>query len=64
MIYVQEIEEQEFTNSTDAEWDREDARLRGEAHRDRQWILSDRDVWHRNPSYTGPEQRHPEDSIE
>ncbi len=26
----------------------------------RQWILSDYDVWVRNPYYTGPEQPHPE----
>ena len=26
-----------------------------------QWILTDYDVWVRNPHYTGPEQRHPED---
>jgi hypothetical protein len=25
------------------------------------WILSDRDVWYRNPFYQGPPQRHPED---
>lgn len=28
---------------------------------DEAWILSDYDTWHRNPHYTGPEQRHPED---
>ncbi len=27
----------------------------------RQWILTGYDVWVRNPHYTGPEQRHPED---
>lgn len=58
----QEREEQEFRVSTAAEWDREDARERGYHDRTRQWILSDRDVWHRNPYYTGPEQRHPEDN--
>lgn len=25
------------------------------------WVLTDRDVWHKNPFYTGPEQPHPED---
>lgn len=25
------------------------------------WILSDRDVWYRNPFYSGPPQPHPED---
>jgi hypothetical protein len=29
---------------------------------DRQWILSDYDVWERNPFYSGPEQQHPEDN--
>jgi hypothetical protein len=24
------------------------------------WILSDRDVWYRNPYYKGPAQPHPE----
>ena len=26
-----------------------------------EWILSDRDVWARNPYYSGPRGRHPED---
>jgi hypothetical protein len=26
-----------------------------------QWLLHDFDVWVRNPHYTGPERRHPED---
>lgn len=25
------------------------------------WILSDRDVWYRNPYYVGPVEPHPED---
>ena len=29
----------------------------------RPWILSDRDVWYRNPFYTGPAVPHPEDDI-
>lgn len=28
---------------------------------DRQWILTPWDTWERNPRYSGPEQRHPED---
>ena len=28
---------------------------------DRQWILTDYDVWEKNPFYSGPEQQHPED---
>ena len=33
----------------------------GIEHRDRQWLLHDRDIWVKNPHYTGPDQRHPED---
>lgn len=25
------------------------------------WILSDRDVWYKNPHFVGPEEPHPED---
>ena len=35
----------------------------GMDHDDRPWILSDRDVWYRNPFYTGPVAPHPEDDI-
>lgn len=28
---------------------------------DRCWLLDSRDVWVRNPFYTGPEEPHPED---
>lgn len=38
------------------------ANIGGDAgYADRQWILTDYDVWVRNPHYNGPEQRHPED---
>lgn len=57
----QEMEEREFTISSIAEWDQEDARDRGYHRQDQQWILSDRDVWYRNPYYHGPEQKHPEE---
>lgn len=30
---------------------------------DRPWILSDRDVWYRNPFYNGPAVPHPESDI-
>ena len=33
----------------------------GRDRRDVAWILSDRDVWYRNPFYHGPPQPHPED---
>lgn len=32
--------------------------------KDRQWILTDYDVWVRNPHYCGPEQCHPEEEPE
>lgn len=50
-----------FIYATDADWDREAARERGREDPSSAWILTDRDVWHKNPFYTGPEQRHPED---
>lgn len=31
---------------------------------DRAWLLDDRDVWVRNPHYTGPAVRHPEADYE
>ena len=33
----------------------------GSERPDQAWILSDYDTWHKNPFYTGPETRHPED---
>lgn len=33
----------------------------GHDNPDQAWILSDRDVWYRNPFYRGPTQPHPED---
>ena len=47
--------------ATPAEADREYARNYGMDHPDREWVLSDRDVWYRNPSYRGPVGPHPED---
>lgn len=41
--------------STEAEWDRAEAREIGAAHPERAWVSTDRDVWHRNPFYSGPE---------
>lgn len=61
MFNVQQQEEADFHYTSDSEWDRQDAIERGSRRQDRQWVLSDRDVWHRNPYYNGPEQRHPED---
>lgn len=30
----------------------------------RPWLLSDRDVWYKNPYYNGPEVPHPEDDCD
>lgn len=46
--------------ATMAEADVEYAHNVGGMQRDEAWILSDRDVWHRNPYYTGPAVPHPE----
>ncbi len=56
----QEREEREFTITSMAEWDRNDAYERGFHRKDQQWVLSDRDVWYKNPYYHGPDQPHPE----
>lgn len=50
-----------FTYSTDREWDNAAARELGELYPDRAWVSTGRDVWHKNPFYTGPAVRHPED---
>jgi hypothetical protein len=50
-----------FTYASDAEIDRYVTYDKGAALADHAWILSDRDVWYRNPHYAGPPQRHPED---
>lgn len=44
-----------------AEADAHYAREVGRERSERAWILSDRDVWYRNPFYTGPAVPHPED---
>ena len=40
---------------------REFAENAGMDNQDTEWLLDDRDVWVKNPYYTGPEGRHPED---
>jgi hypothetical protein len=59
--YWEAVHEQAMGPSTLADLDRADANARGAARPDRQWVLSDRDVWYRNPFYVGPDQAHPED---
>ena len=41
--------------------DRHEAHERGRNNPDRAWVLTFRDVWHKNPLYRGPDQPHPED---
>lgn len=41
--------------------DADEARNVGMIRSDCAWICTNRDVWHRNPFYTGLEQPHPED---
>lgn len=58
---IQEQEERDFTHSTATDWDNAEARELGELHPDQEWILTDRDVWHKNPNYMGEPGPHPED---
>lgn len=55
-----EREEAEFFYSSEAECDREQARLLGEARPEQAWISTSRDAWHPNPYYKGPPVPHPE----
>jgi hypothetical protein len=48
--------------ATMAQADREYADNVGAQRRDVCWILSDRDVWYRNPYYKGSVEPHPEAS--
>jgi|6_EtaG_2_1085325.scaffolds.fasta_scaffold07672_3 hypothetical protein len=50
-----------FEYATDTDWDRADARQRGSENINQAWVLTDRDVWHKNPFYTGRAVPHPED---
>lgn len=58
---IQEQEERDFHHSSASEWDSAEAREIGSKNPQQAWILTDRDVWHPNPYYTGPKQPHPED---
>ncbi len=59
--YLEAVHEEAAGPCTIAEADREFAYNAGMDNPDRCWILSDRDVWYRNPFYHGPTTRHPED---
>ena len=58
-MYYRENPEDDIP-STQSEWDTADAYQRGEENPEAPWVLTDRDVWHRNPFYTGPPAPHPE----
>lgn len=47
--------------ATEASADREYAHNAGMDNPDQAWILSDRDVWYKNPFYRGPAVPHPEE---
>jgi len=62
--YCMGLEDQEVDHiATPDEAMREFAQNVGgdDSYKDRAWILTDYDVWVRNPHYSGPPQRHPED---
>ena len=59
--YDQAREEREFHVSSAAEVDQFEAHEAGYYRPDQCWILSGRDVWYRNPHYTGPVEPHPEE---
>ena len=44
--------------------DQEYAHNAGMDHPERAWILSNRDVWYRNPFYRGPAVPHPDDDVD
>jgi hypothetical protein len=44
-----------------SEADRQYAEGYGQDHPEQAWVLSDRDVWYRNPYYNGPAVPHPDD---
>lgn len=52
MNYYQNLQEQEhndFNYTSEADWDKEDARIIGEQNTNYPWVCSGRDVWYPNP---------------
>lgn len=47
--------------STETELDNDEAYELGRLRPDQAWVLTDRDVWHKNPFYKGRPVPHPED---
>lgn len=60
-MYFEHPDDAGFTYTSEAEWDRAEAREQGAERPDLAWVCTSRDVWHRNPFYTGPAVPHPED---
>ena len=60
MSYEQWTEDRDLTVATNSDWDRAEAFEVGASRPDLAWIVTDRDVWHANPFYTGPPVPHPE----
>jgi hypothetical protein len=54
-------DDSDFTYDTVAQADAGLAAAVGSERPDRAWVLSDRDVWYRNPYYQGLPVPHPED---
>ena len=50
--------------ATEADAMLEYARNMGDQRPESAWLLTDYDVWVRNPHYRGPPQRHPEDDAD
>ena len=58
---IQELEELDFYPETSFNLDMQETRLSGHSCPERPWLLSDYDVWTKNPYYRGPEVPYPED---
>jgi len=59
-MFDQEQEDRDFHYSSEMEVVQAEVADLGSRRLDQQWILSDRDVWFKNPHYSGPDQPHPE----
>lgn len=57
---IQEQEERDYFPESAANLDLQETALWGVHYPERAWLLSDYDVWVKNPSYHGPEVPHPE----
>lgn len=60
-MYLTDPHQEEDHIATGSESLREFAFNAGMDHPERCWLLDSRDVWVRNPFYSGPEEPHPED---